>query len=244
MNAGVSNTEGYFNSFVGMHSGYVNTTGYYNSFVGFQAGYTNTTGNNNTIMGTYADVSSNNLSFATAIGAYATVSTSNTIALGRSDGSDKVRIYGLGAAGSAHLCRNANNEVSTCSSSLRYKTNIAPYSSGLGLLQRLRPIHFEWKDGGMKDIGFGAEDVAAAEPLLVTYDDKGRVEGVKYDRISTVLVNAVKEQQAQIETQQTQLKQQQAQIEAQQQQLKQQQTLVDALKKLLCQQNPTAAVCQ
>lgn len=244
LEAGKSNTEGYFNSFVGPNSGYGNTTGYYNSFFGFQAGYTNTTGNNNTIIGTYADVSSNNLSFATAIGAYATVSTSNTIALGRSDGSDKVRIYGLGAAGSAHLCRNANNEVSTCSSSLRYKTNVAPFSPGLGLLQRLRPIRFNWKDGGMKDMGFGAEDVAAVEPLLVTYDDKGRVEGVKYDRISAVLVNAVKEQQTQIETQQAQLNQQQAQIETQQRELRQQQALIDGLKKLLCQQNPTADVCR
>ncbi len=244
LEAGKSNTEGYFNSFVGPNSGYGNTTGYYNSFFGFQAGYTNTTGNNNTIIGTYADMSSNNLSFATAIGAYATVATSNTIALGRANGSDKVRIFGLGAAGSTQLCRNANNEVSTCSSSLRYKTNVAPFSSGLGLLQRLRPIRFEWKDSGMKDVGFGAEDVAAVEPLLITYDDKGRAEGVKYDRISAVLVNAVKEQQAQIEAQQTQLKQQQAQLESQQQQFTQQQTLIDGLRKLLCRQNPTAEVCR
>lgn len=244
VNAGLANTEGYFNSFIGVHSGSNNTTGYYNSFVGTLAGDTNTTGNNNTIIGTFADVSSNNLSFATAIGAFATVSTSNTIALGRADGSDKVRIFGLGTAGAAHLCRNANNEVSACSSSLRYKMNVTPFSSGLGLLRDLRPIRFEWKDGGVRDIGFGAEDVAAVEPLLVTYDEKGRVEGVKYDRISTVLVNAVKEQQAQIETQQTQIKQQQSQIEAQQQQLRQQQTLIDGLRKLLCQQNPTADICR
>ena len=101
-------------------------------------------------------------------------------------------------------------------------------------MQRLRPISFEWKDGGMKDVGFSAEDVAAVEPLLVTYNDKGEVEGTKYDRISAVLVNAVKQQQGQIEAQQTQLEQQQAQIEVQQQQLKQQQTVIDGLKKLLC----------
>lgn len=242
--AGNSNTSGNHNSFTGTAAGKSNTSGHYNSFFGSHAGYANTTGTYNTLIGANANVTSDNLSNATAIGAHATVSTSNTIALGRSDGSDKVRIFGLGAAGSAHLCRNANNEVSTCSSSLRYKTNIAPFSPGLGLLQRLRPIRFAWKDDGMKDVGFGAEDVAAAEPLLVTYDDKGRVEGVKYDRISAVLVNAVKEQQGQIETQQTQLTQQHAQIEAQQQQLKQQQTLIDGLKKLLCQQNPAAAVCQ
>ena len=155
-----------------------------------------------------------------------------------------LRLESLDSGGSTQLCLNASNQVATCSSSLRYKKNVAPFSFGLNLVQRLRPIRFEWKDGGMKDLGFGAEDVAAVEPLLVTYNDKGEVEGVKYDRISAVLVNAVKEQQGQIETQQTQLKQQQAQIETQQLQLKQQQTVIDGLKKLLCQQNPDADVCR
>ncbi|HWT00714.1 MAG TPA: tail fiber domain-containing protein [Pyrinomonadaceae bacterium] len=157
----------------------------------------------------------------------------------------KLRLAPLGGGGNNHLCRNtSNNEVSDCSSSLRYKTNIGPFSFGLNLVRRLRPIRFEWKDGGMKDVGFGAEEVAAVEPLFVTYNDKGQVEGVKYDRISVALVNAVKEQQGQIEAQQTQLKQQQAQIEAQQQQLKKQQTLIDGLKKLFCQQDPKSEICR
>ena len=42
---------------------------------------------------------------------------------------------------------------------------------------------------------------------------------IKYDRIGVVLVNAVKEQQAQIEKQQEQLKRQQEQITQQQQNL-------------------------
>ena len=67
------------------------------------------------------------------------------------------------------------------------------------LIKRLRPIRFSWKQDGMRDVGFVAEEVAAVEPLLVTYNDKGQIEGVKYDRISAVLINAIKEQQAQIE---------------------------------------------
>ena len=57
----------------------------------------------------------------------------------------------------------------------------------------------------MHDLGLGAEDVEAIEPLLVTYNAKGEVEGVKYDRIGVVLVNAVKEQQKMIEKQQLQI---------------------------------------
>ncbi len=114
-----------------------------------------------------------------------------------------IRVTTLGAAGSTSICRNASNQISTCSSSLKYKTNFSSYRSGLNLVNKLRPIAFDWKQGGIHDLGLGAEDVAAIEPLLVTYNTKGEVEGVKYDRIGVVLINAVKEQQAQIERQQT-----------------------------------------
>jgi|ERR1043166_3090459 hypothetical protein len=107
----------------------------------------------------------------------------------------------LGSGGSLSLCRNASNEISTCSSSLRYKTNIREFASGLSFVNKLRPISFDWKDGGMKDIGFGAEDIAKVDPRFVTYNNKGEVEGVKYDRLSAAFVNAFKEQQQQIEDQ-------------------------------------------
>jgi len=56
--------------------------------------------------------------------------------------------------------------------------------------------------------------VEKIEPLLVTHNDKGEVEGVKYDRLSVVLINAVKEQQSQIEAQQKLIERQQQEINA------------------------------
>ena len=67
------------------------------------------------------------------------------------------------------------------------------------MLSRLRPVSFRWKRSGNGDLGFVAEEVAAAEPLLTTRNERGEVEGVKYDRITAVLVNAVREQQQMIE---------------------------------------------
>ncbi len=116
-----------------------------------------------------------------------------------------VHVNTLGAAGSTTLCRNASNQISTCSSSLRYKKDLQPFSRGLALLSQLKPITFKWKTDNSPDLGFGAEDIAAVEPLLVTRNDKGEVEGVKYDRITAVLVNAVKEQQEQIKRQQDEI---------------------------------------
>jgi len=74
-----------------------------------------------------------------------------------------VRVVTLGAAGATPLCRNVTNQIATCSSSLRYKQDIAPFASGLDVVHRLRPISFTWKDGGLRDVGFGAEDVAAID---------------------------------------------------------------------------------
>jgi len=162
-------------------------------------------------------VASNNLSFATAIGSLAVASLSNSIYLGRASGADAVRIPGsavidgtlvvgtLGSAGSTSICLNAANRISPCSSSLRYKTSVQSFNSGLEIVRRLRPIGFNWKDGGMQDIGFGAEEVAKVEPLLTTRNEKGEIEGVKYGQLTTVLVNAIQEQQTQIAAQQKQI---------------------------------------
>lgn len=225
------------------------TTGDRNSALGYEAGSLITTGSDNTLIGSKANVGAGNLNFATAIGAGAVASRNNSITLGRADGSDTVLAAGhfelgldlrvgrllavnlLGSAGSESVCRNSSSKVlSACSSSLRYKTNIAPFTFGINFIKQLRPISYDWKSGGKADVGFGAEDVARINPLFVTYNTKGEVEGVKYDRLSTVLVNAIKEQQTQIETQAAQIEQQQQQIEE--------------LRRVVCAIKPDAASCQ
>ena len=116
-----------------------------------------------------------------------------------------IRVGTLGSAGSTTLCRNASNQISTCSSSLRYKTDIQPFTDGIDVVKRLHPISFTWKQSGMRDVGFGAEEVEKVEPLLTFRNAKGEIEGVKYDQITAVLVNAIKDQQTQITAQQNQI---------------------------------------
>ncbi len=232
----VLSAPGTNNLFVGRGVGEANTTGWSNTFVGQSAGNTNTIGNNNTIIGQGADVGANNLFNATAIGAGAVVSTSNTIVLGRSGGPDTVRVPGilrlgvLVASTATHVCISDSLQLATCSSSLRYKQNVAPLAAGLSLIQRLRPVSFSWKESQQRDLGLIAEEVAAIEPLLVTRNAQGEVEGVKYDQLNVVLINAIKQQQQQIEQQQAQIRQQQTEIEA--------------LKRLVCLSHPQAAACQ
>jgi hypothetical protein len=215
-----------------------------NTFIGHNADYdiTNSTGDNNTLLGANSKVelitNGRILHYATAIGADARVNFSDMIVIGKVAGTyggvarpaDIVRIPGVlqvqtfGPPGGNPLC--FNNGIAFCSSSLRYKTEVQPYLGGLHVLQRLMPISYTWKSNGRRDLGFGAEQVAEIEPLLTFKNEQGEIEGVNYGQISTVLVNAIKEQQAQIERQQQQL-------QAQQAQLKQQQQQIDALQKLV-----------
>ena len=165
-----------------------------------------------------------------------TVKEDGSIGIGIARPQDKLDVIGvirvsqLGSGGSQTLCRNPSNQISTCSSSLRYKTNVAPFSGSLDLLRRLRPITFNWKADGEADFGLAAEEVATVEPLLVTHNRSGQIEGVKYDRVGVVLINAVKEQQTQLEQYRSQLSQQQAEIAA--------------LKRLLCAGQPDAELCK
>lgn len=171
----------------------------------------------------------------------------------------------LGSAGSTPVCRNSNSEISFCSSSKRYKSNIESYFSGSEILNRLRPVTFNWKDSGALDVGLVAEEVADIEPLLVTFNENGVVEGVKYDRIGVVLVNVVKEQKSLLQIQNEKLKMQNERIESQSIQITNQaaktraleQTIeaqkaeiktvrseLEDLKTMLCSEDPGRAICK
>jgi hypothetical protein len=120
----------------------------------------------------------------------------------RDDGAFFLNGFPLLATGVEALCRTLANGITRCQgSSLRYKTEISPYGGGLDVVERLKPIAFTRKHNGAHEVGFGAEDIAAVEPRLTYNDDDGKIEGVQYQLLTTVLVNAVKQQQNEIKQQ-------------------------------------------
>jgi hypothetical protein len=104
-----------------------------------------------------------------------------------------LRVDTLGTAAATTLCRNALNQISNCSSSARYKKDIGDLELSLDAALRLRAVGYRWKDTGAADVGFVAEEIATIDERLVTRDAKGQIEGVKYDRLTAVLANAVQE---------------------------------------------------
>ncbi|MDM7920930.1 MAG: tail fiber domain-containing protein [Pyrinomonadaceae bacterium] len=237
LGAGDKTVSGSNNTFVGVEAGDLNTIGSNNTALGFRTDVATGELDYATAIGAGTVASlSNSIYLGRPTGADTVRIPGNLNLIGAaslngnlvvaSGGlsvfNGNVIIPSLGSAGATSLCRNASNILATCSSSLRYKTNVNPFASGLDLIRRLQPITFDWKDGGMNDLGLGAEDVAAIEPLLVTYNKDGQVEGVKYDRIGVVLINAIKEQQRQIDAQRDE---------------------IQALRAALCELRPGLAVC-
>lgn len=152
-------------------------------------------------------------------------------------GRARVRSIPLAAA-TGTVCFNAVGDLLQCgASSLRWKTNVHPFTGGLDIVRRLRPINFNWKESGLADIGLGAEDVSKVAPSLTFVNNKGEAEGVRYERLNVVLINAIKEQQDQIEQQQKLIKQQEARLTGQQQQL-------TILKRLVCVNQRRARACK
>jgi hypothetical protein len=56
----------------------------------------------------------------------------------------------LEGGGTQQLCRSGSGDggITSCSSSLRYKTDVHSFSGGLDIVTRLRPIAFNWKARG------------------------------------------------------------------------------------------------
>ena len=84
-------------------------------------------------------------------------------------------------------------------SSRRWKTNVQPLDGALDKVNRLNGVSFDWKGTGKHDIGLVAEEVAQVLPEVVSFEKDGQeARSVDYGRLTAVLVEAIKAQQAEI----------------------------------------------
>ena len=85
------------------------------------------------------------------------------------------------------------------SSDKRLKKNIKTVESALDKVIALRGVSFNWEEGGAKSIGLIAQEAEKVIPEIVLQDENGYL-GIKYNNLIGVLVEAIKEQQEQINT--------------------------------------------
>jgi len=84
-------------------------------------------------------------------------------------------------------------------SARRYKECILPLQDQIENINKLNPVEFQWKKDKTKDIGFVAEEVEKIYPDLIAYEEDGEINGLRYSKLTTVLVKALQQQQEQID---------------------------------------------
>jgi hypothetical protein len=222
--AGFSANGGHNNTYVGSESGYSNSAGAENVFVGIGTGRSNQ-GSNNVFLGAFAgdnlagsnklvientfgqgdnavtpliygEFDNNRLRFNANTAINMAPSSNYALQIGL-DGDDN---YGLVVWGSSW------GSSAWIVSDIRLKTNIKPLQNALSKVLLLNGVTFNFKtetypDLGLsksEQIGFVAQEVEKVLPQTVS-DGPGGFKSVEYTNIVPVLVEAIKEQQKQID---------------------------------------------
>jgi len=198
-----SNTTSDQNTALGSYSLFSNTTGTNNTASGYYSLYSNTTGTNNTGLGKNARASAVDATNQTVIGYEATGQADNSVVLGNDSVTAVYMAEDSGAKvyageGSFTGDMTIGGDVNV-SSDARLKSNIISLGSTLSKLLLIDGKSYTMKKDGDKKIGVLAQDIQKVFPELVTEDDNEML-AVNYQGLVPVLINAIKEQQSEIDT--------------------------------------------
>jgi hypothetical protein len=177
------------NTAVGYHAMYSNKSGANNTAIGYTAGF-DATGSNNIYIG------------ASTAG---TSGESNRIQIGVEGAQTKTTVAGIYNTPVTGLAVYVNSagQLGTASSSERFKTDVASMKGASEKLAQLRPVTFRYKSDPQSTLQYGliAEEVAKVYPELVVRGADGRIDGVRYDQLTPMLLNVVQLQQANLTAQ-------------------------------------------
>jgi hypothetical protein len=92
-------------------------------------------------------------------------------------------------------------------SAAKYKTNIQPLDSQLSKVTQLEPVTFDWinKPNPKTNIGLIADEVEKIYPEFVSKTEDGEIEGIEYSKLTTVLIQSIKELKEIVDKQQEQI---------------------------------------
>jgi hypothetical protein len=118
---------------------------------------------------------------------------------------------------------NSNNKIGTLSSSRRYKEEIKPMDKASETIFALRPVSFRYKKevDAARALSFGliAEEVAKTSPDLITRDEEGTPQTVRYEAINAMLLNEFLKEHRKNQEQECKLQEQEGMIARQQKQI-------------------------
>lgn len=219
--AGMNNEGGTENVYLGSRAG-LNNSGSDNVFLGSNAGAFNM-GSGNVYLGSNAgsrNKGSNNVFIGNnAADAFQEASNLFVLENGTRDetrslmvgnfATDFLRVnafMGINAKPDSAYAINTNGTISVqevaTNSDVRFKKNIASLQNALNVVTSLDGVTYEWDRENFPDrhfddqvhLGFIAQEVETVMPELVSTDTRG-YKSVNYQKVSTLLVEAMKEQQ-------------------------------------------------
>ena len=140
-------------------------------------------------------------------GTWATISGGGAT-LSASSGSQRLVLTGLTsgsmttAATSSALTFNTtggilSSTVFTSTSDITKKTNIQNIKNAVDLTKQINGVKFDWKENGTSSAGVIAQEVEKVLPEIVHANDEG-IKSVNYNGVVGLLVEAIKEQQQEI----------------------------------------------
>jgi Chaperone of endosialidase len=219
---GYSNIGGQYNTFLGGWTGYenkgssnvmigslsgnMNINGSGNTFLGRDAGRSNT-GSQNVFLGLSAGSNESgsgklyieNSSTATPL-IWGDFSLNQLVINGNSSNNPIGRTFYVNGTAGGNFSWNVDSDA-------RMKKNINSITDPLQKVKRLRGVNFEWGDTSRSELGvqmgFIAQEAINIVPEVVTY--KNDHYSMQYAPVTALLVEAMKEQQKQIETQQKEI---------------------------------------
>jgi len=98
---------------------------------------------------------------------------------------------------------NGGNILTSGGSDIRLKKNIEPLTNSLDKVLQLQGVKYDWTEENKNQatIGLIAQDVEKVVPeVVVDYDMYSDLKDIKYSHLTALLIEAVKEQQEQINT--------------------------------------------
>ena len=215
--SGYNITTGSSNVIVGGQAGYNNVSGAsgYHTLVGYRAGM-NSGNSYNTCIGSNSGSFGSSAANNTAIGASALdndCSGSNNTCVGyQADPSSTTVSNEITLGNSSITTLRCNTQTISSLSDGRDKTEVEDLPLGLDFIDSLRPVKFKWESregldkDGTYDAGFIAQDLQSAQTNsdaeylnMVLTSNPDRLEAA-YGRLIPVLVQAVKDLKAEIDT--------------------------------------------
>ena len=196
------NTNGFQNTATGWQALQNNRSGIRNTASGYQALWGNNIGTNNTAEGfqaLYHNTGSNNVGLGFNAGNNLTSGSGNVCigygvsgVAGESNTTRIKNVYTSVASGRA-VYVNSDNKIGTLVSSRRFKDEIKPMEEASEAILALKPVTFRYKKeiepNGAIMFGLIAEEVEKVDPDLVTRNEKGEAEAVRYEAVNAMLLN-------------------------------------------------------